>query len=195
MCPCAGRSRIPESSSNSPSIGTYCSPGGSTHSVIVVRFRAGILKFLALDVYRLAREEMVPSAVVEVEVGVDDDVDAVDIEVLLRQQVKAGVHVSDRRVQLRHARVHQYPRVGMVDDVHIDRHRLTLGEQLRHAKGGYRDCSGGSHFSTPIPTHGFDMSQNIRPGQKGRPSVDIRRIPPAKAPGGQAHPTERHRKR
>ena len=38
--------------------------------------------------------------------------------------------IGRRRVQLRHAGVDQHTRIGMVDDVHIDRHPLALGEQV-----------------------------------------------------------------
>jgi hypothetical protein len=34
-------------------------------------------------------------------------------------------------VQLRHAGVDQHARIGMIDDVHVDRHPLALGEQGR----------------------------------------------------------------
>ena len=70
---------------------------------------------------------------VEVQVGVDDDVDAGQIEVLLAQRPEAGIHVGHRRVQRRHAGVDQHPRIGMIDDVHVDRHPLPLGEQVGHA--------------------------------------------------------------
>ena len=43
---------------------------------------------------------------------------------------EAGIHVGHRRVQLRHAGVDQHARIGMVDDVHVDRHPLALGEQV-----------------------------------------------------------------
>jgi hypothetical protein len=36
-------------------------------------------------------------------------------------------------VQLRHASVDQHTRIGMVDDVHVDRHPLALGEQVGNA--------------------------------------------------------------
>jgi hypothetical protein len=62
---------------------------------------------------------------------VDDDVDAGEIEVLLAQWIEAGIEGGHhRRVQLRHAGVDQYARIGMVDDVHVERHRLALGEQV-----------------------------------------------------------------
>jgi hypothetical protein len=74
---------------------------------------------------------MVAAAVVEVQVRVDDDVDAGRVEAgLLAQWDQAWIHVRHRRMQLRHAGVDKHPRVGMVDHVHIDRHPLALGEQL-----------------------------------------------------------------
>ena len=39
------------------------------------------------------------------------------------------IHVGHGRVQLRHTGVDEDARVGMVDDVHVDRHPLALGEQ------------------------------------------------------------------
>jgi hypothetical protein len=36
-------------------------------------------------------------------------------------------------VQLRHAGVDKYARIGMVDDVHVDRHSFTLGEKVGNA--------------------------------------------------------------
>jgi hypothetical protein len=36
-------------------------------------------------------------------------------------------------VQLRYAGVDQHARIGMVDDVHVDRHPLALGEQVGNA--------------------------------------------------------------
>jgi hypothetical protein len=70
---------------------------------------------------------------VVVQVCVDDDVDAVEIEGLLAQWPDAGIHVGNRRVQLLDAGVDQHARIGMVDNVHVDRHPLALGEQVGHA--------------------------------------------------------------
>ena len=70
---------------------------------------------------------------VEVQVCVDDDVDAGEVEVLLAQWTEAGIEVGHRRVQLRHAGVDQHARIGMVDDVHVDRHPLALVEQVGNA--------------------------------------------------------------
>ena len=67
---------------------------------------------------------------VEVQVCVDHDVDAGEVEVLLAQGTEAGIEVGHRRVQLRHAGVDEHARIGMVDDVHVDRHPLALGEQV-----------------------------------------------------------------
>jgi hypothetical protein len=62
---------------------------------------------------------MVAAAMVAVQMCVDDDVDAGKIEVLLAQWPEAGIHVGQRRMQLRHAGVDQHPRIRMVDDVHV----------------------------------------------------------------------------
>ena len=67
---------------------------------------------------------------VAVQVCVDDDVDAGEIEVLLAQWREAGIHVGQRRVQLRHAGVYQHARIRMVDDVHVDWHPLALDVQI-----------------------------------------------------------------
>jgi hypothetical protein len=67
------------------------------------------------------------------QVCVDDDVHAGEIEVLLAQWPEAGIEVGHCRVQLRYAGVDQHARSGMVDDVHVDRHPLALGEQVGNA--------------------------------------------------------------
>ena len=82
---------------------------------------------------------------VEVQVRVDDHVDPGEVEVLLAQRAEAGIHVGDQRVQLRHAGVDQHAPVGMVDDVHIDRHPLALGEQVGHEDRRDGDRGGGVH--------------------------------------------------
>jgi hypothetical protein len=73
---------------------------------------------------------VVAAAVVAVQMSVDNDVDAGEIEVLLAQRTEAWIHVGQRRVQLRHAGVDQHTRIRMVDDVHIDRHPLALDVQI-----------------------------------------------------------------
>ena len=83
---------------------------------------------------------------VEVQVRVDDDVDAGEIEVLLAQWREAGIEVVHRRVQLRHAGVDQHARFGMVDDVHVDRHPLVLGEQVGNAHRRDGDRGRGVHL-------------------------------------------------
>ena len=82
---------------------------------------------------------------VEVQVRVDDDVDAAEVEVLLAQWKDAGIQVGHRRMQLRHAGVDQQARIGMVDDVHVDRHPLALGEQVGNADWRDGDRRGGVH--------------------------------------------------
>ena len=76
---------------------------------------------------------------VEVQVCVDDDVDAGEVEVLLAQWTEAGIEIGHRRVQLRHPGVDQHARIWMVDDVHVDRHPLALGEQVGNSDWRDRD--------------------------------------------------------
>src|SRR5437870_3122508 len=45
-----------------------------------------------------------------------------------REWKEARIEVGHRRMQLRHAGVDQHARIGMVDDVHVDRHPLALDE-------------------------------------------------------------------
>ena len=62
----------------------------------VVVLAARVVEFLALDVDRLAGEEVVAAAVIEMQVGVDDDVDAGEVEVLRVQWKEAGIEVGRR---------------------------------------------------------------------------------------------------
>jgi hypothetical protein len=62
-----------------------------------------------------------------------------------------GIHVSDQRVQLPHAGVDEHAPIGMVDDVHVDRHQLALGEQVGNVDWRDRDGSGRVHR---VPTGG-----------------------------------------
>jgi hypothetical protein len=105
----------------------------------VVVLAARVVQLPTLDVDRPAGEEVVAAAVVEVQVCVDDDVDAGEIEVLLAQWPQAGIEVGHRRVQLRYAGVDQHARIWMLDDVHVDRHPLALGEQVGNAHRRDRD--------------------------------------------------------
>jgi hypothetical protein len=52
-------------------------------------------------------------------------------------------------VQLRHAGVDQHARIGMVDDVHVDRHPLALRQQVANAHWRDGDRGGGVHC---VPT-------------------------------------------
>src|SRR5205823_9188062 len=98
----------------------------------VVVLRARVLELLPLNVNWASGEQVVAPAVVEVQVRVDDDVDAGEVERLLAQRDEAGVHVGHLRAQLRHAGVDQHAGVGMVDDMDADRPAFALDEQLGH---------------------------------------------------------------
>src|SRR5436853_3865847 len=64
----------------------------------VVVLRARVLELLPLNVNRPSGEQVVAAAVVEVQVRVDDDVDAGEVERLLGQWDEAGVNVGHLRV-------------------------------------------------------------------------------------------------
>ena len=97
----------------------------------VVVLAVGGVELLALHVDRPFGEEVVSAAVIGVEVRVDDDVYACEVELLLVQRVEEWVEGGDhRRVPLRHAGVDQDPALGVVDDVHADGHDLALDVQL-----------------------------------------------------------------
>jgi hypothetical protein len=98
------------------------------NSVIVLAAR--VFELQTLDVDRPAGEEVVATTVVEVQVCVDYDVNASEVEVLLAQWMQAGIKIGHRRVQLRHAGVDQHTRIGMVDDMHVDRHPLAFSKQV-----------------------------------------------------------------
>src|SRR5574337_755661 len=78
------------------------------NSVVVLAAR--VVELLTLDVDRPAGEEVVATTVVEVQVCVDDDVNAGEVEVLLAQWKEAGSKIGHCRVQLRHAGVDQHTR-------------------------------------------------------------------------------------
>ena len=91
---------------------------------------------------------------VGVQVCVDDDVHAGEIEVLLTQRLEAGIHVGHRRVQLRHAGVDQHSRIGMVDDVHVDRHPLALDGEVGNEDWRDGDRGRGVHR---VPTAAVEV--------------------------------------
>ena len=112
---------------------------------------------------------------VEVQVGVDDDVDAGQVEGGIRAQWnQAWIHVGHRRVQLGDAGVDKHARVRMVDDVHVDRHPLPLSEQLGHQnRGNGRRHDLASHsLNLPVSwiTHRGQLVQlsRIRRGRRNR---------------------------
>ena len=98
----------------------------------VVVLRARVLELLPLNVNRPSGEEVVAAAVVEVQVRVDDDVDACEVEGLRAQRHEAGLEVGHLRPHLRQAGVDQHPGVGMVDEVDVDRPPLALHEHVGH---------------------------------------------------------------
>ena len=118
----------------------------------VVVLGASVLELLTLDVDRRAGEEVVAAAVVEVQVGVDDDVDAGDVEVLFVERRESGIHVGDCRMELGHAGVDEHAPVGVVDDVHVDRHPRTVGEQVAHLDRRDRDGARNAHAGVPART-------------------------------------------
>src|SRR6476620_5976670 len=119
--PGAGTSRSPGSNSSAPDCYVLHSGRLDPLADRVVVLAARVVELPALDVDRPAGEEVVAAAVVEVQVGVDDDVDAAEIELLLAQRPEAGIKIGHGRMQLRDAGVDQYARIRMIDDVHVDR--------------------------------------------------------------------------
>ena len=69
----------------------------------IVVLAARVVELPALDIDRPAGEEVVAATVVEVQVRVDDDVDAGEVEGLLAQWREMGIEVGHRWVQLSHA--------------------------------------------------------------------------------------------
>src|SRR5690349_5379204 len=106
-----------------------------------------VVQLPTLDVNRLAGKETVAAAVIEMQMGVDDEVDAGEVEVLPVQWTYAGIEIGHRRVQLRHAGVDQHARIGMIDDVHVDRHPLALGAEVRNEDGRDGDRGKSGHLS------------------------------------------------
>src|SRR5918997_2268695 len=112
----------------------------------VVVLAARVVELATLDVDRPAGEEVVAAAVIGVQVSVDDDVDAGEIEVLLAQWPQAGIELGRERVQLGHAGVDEDARLGMVDDVHIERHRLALDVEVGNEDRRDGGRGGGVHL-------------------------------------------------
>src|SRR5205823_3754018 len=144
----------------------------------VVVLRARVLELLPLNVNRPSGEQVVAAAVVEMQVRVDDDVDAGEVERLLAQWDEAGVHVGHLRAQLRHAGVDQHAAVGMVDDMDADRPALALDEQLGHQQG--RDRGRRRHSPILPPPANCLPSRLLRSGvmpERWRTPRTIRRFP------------------
>jgi hypothetical protein len=60
----------------------------------IIILTTSVVEFTVLDVERLASEEVVATTVIEVEVCVDDDINACEVKVLLIQWKEAGFHIS-----------------------------------------------------------------------------------------------------
>ena len=58
---------------------------------------------------------------------------------------RRGLHVGQQRVQLRHAGIDQHAPLGMVDDVHVDRHPLALDVKVGDEDRRDVDRGGGVH--------------------------------------------------
>ena len=150
----------------------------------VVLLVPGVLELLALHVDRRAGEEDVAAAVVEVQMGVDHDVDAGEVELLRAQGTQAGIEVGHERVQLGHARVDQHARLGVVDDVHVDRHPPALDEQVGDEDRGDGDASFVIHQGSPciaLSGVGSGASDVPRPGS-------VRRDTPCRRSAGVSFP-------
>src|SRR5215218_5492643 len=94
-------------------------------------------------------------------------------------------------MQLRYAGVDQHARAGMVDDVHVDRHPLALGEQVGNAD--WRDGGrGGNAHCSPPPISQITFGIRIPPRLWGqttgmtRRTLDTHRGQPC--PRDQRHP-------
>jgi hypothetical protein len=111
----------------------------------VVVLAARVVELPTLDVDRPAGEEVVAAAVVGVQVCVDDDVDAGEVEVLLAQWTQARIEVGHQRVRLGHAGVDQHARIGMLDDVHVDGHPLALDGKVGNEDRRDGDRGGHGH--------------------------------------------------
>lgn len=117
----------------------------------VVVLGQGVLELAALEMDRRGREEQVAAAVVEVKVGVDDEVDAREVEVLGVQRVRARIQVGRERVPIRQAGVDEHAGVRVVDEIRVDGHPLAPDEQVGDQDGGDRDRSDGAHrASAPV---------------------------------------------
>src|SRR3712207_8595759 len=79
-------------------------PPRSTLFPCTTLFRS-VVELPTLDVDRLAGEEVVAAAVVGVQVRVDDDVDAGEIEVLLVQRPETGIDRKSTRLNSSNANI------------------------------------------------------------------------------------------
>src|SRR3954451_14905218 len=94
VCPGARTTRSPSSKLELP-VDRHVPHAGRVGPLAdrVVVLRARVLELLPLNVNRPSGEQVVAATVVEVQVRVDDDVDAGGVKGLLAQRDEAGIHV------------------------------------------------------------------------------------------------------
>src|SRR5918995_159349 len=106
-----------------------------------------VVEFPTLHVDRCAAEQMVVAAVVEVQMCVHNDVDACEVDAPLVGRTESRVEVDGQRVQFPDARVDQHPRVGVVDDMRVNRHPFALYAEVRDEHGRDGDAHAVSKVS------------------------------------------------
>src|SRR4029453_18253816 len=87
-----------------------------------------------------------------------------------------GSEVGRRRVQLRHAGVDQHARIGMVDNVPVDRHPLALGEQVGNEDWRDGDRGEGVHLG---PTAALSLAGRSKCPNTAPSKVTISVTPPS----------------
>ena len=75
---------------------------------------------------------------IEVQMGVHDDVDAVGIQTRI-PRMEARVEVRGGGMQLGEAGVDEHARIRVLDDVHVDRHPVVHAAELRDLHRDDRD--------------------------------------------------------
>ena len=112
---------------------------------------ARVVELPTLDVDRPAGEAVAAAAVVEVQVCVDNEVDAGEIEVLLAQWPEAGSRSATAGCSSVMPVSTSTRASGWLDDVHVDRHPLALGEQVKATKTGVTVIEAGGFISYRPP--------------------------------------------
>lgn len=88
----------------------------------VVGLSAGVVKLLLLHKDSSFRKEPIATAMVEVEMSVDNYVDTVEIEPLLIQRLDDRLHVFNERMQFSEPGVNEDAASRVIDNVHVNRH-------------------------------------------------------------------------